>query len=119
MGEVKTQVFGAKDTWRTKEELAGVERKSQAYWDGIVSEKRQAMILIVREALTQMLEDPNAWVPTSILPSSDERLDLYISIHLAEVDDEVVKQKLQIEQDLHTARTGSLQIAADLLPKDE
>lgn len=114
MGTVKVQEFGPTEKWRTKEELASLERESQKYWDGIKDEQRQAMILIVREALMQMLEDPNSWVPTSIIPQSDARLDVYISIHLAEVDDEVVKQKLKIERDLHAARTDSLQIAADL-----
>lgn len=114
MGEIKTQHIGSGDRWRTKEELADSERKSQAYWDGIDDEKRQAMLLIVKEALTQLIEDPNAWVPTSIEPVNDNRLDLFISIHLAEVDDEVVRRKLDAEKALFDATAGVQQIHADL-----
>lgn len=114
MGEIKTQVIGSGDRWRTKEELAESELKSQAYWDGIDDEKRQAMLLIVKEALAQLIEDPDAWVPTSIEPANDNRLDLFISIHLAEVDDEVVRRKLEAEKALHDATAGVQQIHADL-----
>lgn len=119
MGQIKTCHVTPGDRWRTKEEMAESERKSQSYWDGIDNEKRQAMLLIVKEALTQLMEDPNSWVPTSIEPENDNRLDIFISLHLAEVDDEVVRRKLEAERALHDATVGVRSIHADLAaPKD-
>ena len=117
MGQIAVQHIGENDTWRTKEELAESERKSEAYWQGLDDDQRAAMLLIVREALTQLIEDPSAWVPTSIEPKNDQRLDLFISIHLAEVDDEVVRRKLEAEKALHDATTGLVEIERDLREK--
>lgn len=119
MGEVKTVVFEPAERWRQKEDLDAIEATSQKYWDSTDDEKRQAMLLIVRETLTQLIQDPASWVPTSIMPVNDYRLDLFISIHLAEIDEEVVKRKLEAEKALHEATEGTLQIAADLHAKDE
>lgn len=118
MGEIRVQHVGPGQMWRTKEQLAESERNSQVYWDGIDDEKRQAMLLIVKEALAQLIEDPNAWVPTSIEPSNDNRLDLFISIHLAEVDEEVVRRKLEAEKALHEATRGVQEIHADLTTRE-
>src|SRR5687767_2748464 len=106
MGEIKVQHVGPGDRWRSKEELANGERASQAYWDGLDNDKRAAMLLIVKEALSQLIESPNDWVPTSIEPVNDNRLDVFISIHLAEVDEEVVRRKLEAERALHEATQG-------------
>lgn len=114
MGEIRTQHIGPGETWRTKEELATSEQNSRAYWDGIDNERRAAMLLIVKEALAQLIESPNDWVPTSIEPANDNRLDIFISIHLAEVDDEVVRRKLAAERALHEATEGVRIIESEL-----
>lgn len=114
MGEVKVVHIGENDTWRTKEQLAESERVSEAYWKDITVDQRAAMLLIVREALMQLIEDPAAWVPTSIEPKNDQRLDIFVSIHLAEVDDEVVRRKLEAEKALQDATTGLVEIERDL-----
>lgn len=117
MGQIQVVHIGDTETWRSKEDLAKSERDSEAYWHGLDDDRRAAMLLIVREALTQLIEDPAAWVPTSIEPKNDQRLDVFISIHLAEVDDEVVRRKLEAERALHDATTGLVAIERDLREK--
>lgn len=114
MGELRVVHIGPGERWRSKEDLAASERTSQATWDTFDDDKRAAMLLIVTEALNQLLENPDTWVPTSIEPSTDNRLDLFISIHLAEVDDEVVRRKLEAERALREATEGVKAIESDL-----
>jgi hypothetical protein len=114
MGEVRVCHFGPGEQWRPKEDLARSERDSQAYWDELDDDRRAAMLLIVKEALMQLIEAPKDWVPTSIEPSNDHRLDVFISIHLAEVDDEVVRRKLEAERALHEATQGVITIESEL-----
>lgn len=114
MPEVKIQHFGPNDTWRSRDELVKSEQDSQRWWDALDDPKREALVFIVRESLTQMLVNPDSWVPTSMEPADDHRVDLYISIHLAEIDDEVVHRKLEAEKQLVEATQGVQAIEADL-----
>lgn len=114
MGEIRTQHISPGEVWRTREDLAGAEKKSEVFWKSLSDEKRQGLLLIVDEALQQMRQNLDAWVPVSLEFIADSRLDVYISIHLAEVDDEVVRRKLEAEKMLYEATHGVLAIEADL-----
>lgn len=114
MGEIKVVHVGPGVGWGTKEEQAEAEKKSKAFWEGLDDERRAAMLLIAREALARLIEVPEIWVPISIEPKTDERVDLYISVHMSDVDEEVVKRKLEAERNLHEATQGVLAIERGL-----
>lgn len=95
---VKARHVPVGETWRTKEEIAEKERQSRAYWAQIEDDQRQAILVLTRDALLRLIEDPDIWVPTSIEPTSGERLDIFISIHLAEVDAEVLQRRVETER---------------------
>lgn len=92
------------DTWHTKEEVAGIEQASLRFWNELDDEKRQAVIVLVRDALLRLIEDPDLWIPTSLEPKSNNRLDLYLNIHFAEIDEEVVRRRVETEREIYRTR---------------
>lgn len=102
------------DPWRSKEEVAQKERESRQFWADIPDENRQAVLVLVRDALLRLIEDPDVWVPTSIEPKSGNRLDVFISIHLAEVDEEVLRRRVETERMISETTTDLVALRGEL-----
>lgn len=107
------------EAWHTKEQVAALEQASLKFWNELDDEKRQAVIVLVRDALLRLIEDPDLWIPTSLEPKSNNRLDLYLNIHFAEIDEEVVRRRVETEREIHRTREDLVALADELGPEDE
>lgn len=105
--------------WRTVQDLAEEEAKSEQSWEQMDPEQKSVVLLLVQVALERMIANPEEWVPTSLLPHQGERLDVFVSIYLAEVDKEVVRRHLEKEAEHLRARQGLVEIAQELAAVDE
>lgn len=105
---------GVGEEWRSKEELARQEQTSRQYWKGIDDEKRAAILILMRDALLRLVEDPELWVPTSIEPKSGNRLDVFISINLAQVDGEVLRRRVETEKLISETCTDLVTLSSEL-----
>lgn len=107
------------DPWRSKEEVAQKERESRQFWANIPDENRQAILVLVRDALLRLIEDPDVWVPTSIEPKSGNRLDVFVSIHLAEVDEEVLRRRVETERMISETTTDLVALRGELTDEEQ
>lgn len=112
--EVQARTMADDDAWTAKEEIARLEQEGLKYWESIDDEKRQAVIVLVRDALLRLIEDPNMWIPTSLQPQSGNRLGLWLMIHLAEVDDEVVRRRVETEREMARTREDLVVLHGEL-----
>lgn len=92
------------ESWHTKDVLAQLEQDSMSWWNAQPDESQQALVVLIRDCLVRMIEDPAMWLPTSIVPRTDERLDIFINIHFAEMDDEVVRRRVETEDEMTQRR---------------
>lgn len=107
------------DPWRSKEEVAQKERESRQFWANIPDDNRQAILVLVRDALLRLIEDPDVWVPTSIEPKSGNRLDVFVSIHLAEVDEEVLRRRVETERMISETTTDLVKLRGELSDEEK
>lgn len=117
--EIEARTMADDDAWTAKEEIARLEQEGLKYWESIDDEKRQAVIVLVRDALLRLIEDPNMWIPTSLQPQSGNRLGLWLMIHLAEVDDEVVRRRVETEREMARTREDLVVLHDELKPRPE
>lgn len=110
--DIEVRHIAPEDEWHTKEQIAETERLSLQAWKELDDEQRQALSVITRDSLLRLLEDPDGWIPTSMLPKTGHRFDLYISINLAEVDDEVIRRRVETERQMLETRED-LQVLHD------
>jgi hypothetical protein len=104
--------------WRSKEEVAQKERESRQFWADIPDTNRQAILVLVRDALLRLIEDPDVWVPTSVEPKSGNRLDVFVSIHLAEVDEEVLRRRVETERMIAETTTDLVKLRGELTDEE-
>lgn len=112
--EVETRVLEGTDSWLSKEEIGKLEADGLKFWDGLDDEQRQAVVVLTRDALLRLIEDPDMWIPTSAVPQSGERLGIWIMVHLAEVDDEVVRRRVETEREIQYARDDLVDLKDEL-----
>lgn len=86
------------DLWKMKDEIAKAEWNSRKIWDSMGDNRRAALVLMVREALLKLIEDPNGWLPTSMEPNSGDQLDLKISIRLPVLNAEELNRYVDLER---------------------
>lgn len=106
------------EVWRSKDEVAEKERESRKFWADIPDENRQAILVLTRDALLRLIEDPDVWVPTSVEPKSGHRLDIFISIHLAEVDEEVLRRRVETEKMIADTTTDLVALRTELTDEE-
>lgn len=116
---VTARAVAPSDEWYTKDEIADKERKSKEIWDGVEDENRQAVLVLTRDSLARLIEDPDVWVPTSVEPITGTRIDVFVSIHLAEVDEEVLRRRIETERMIADDTAGLLELEAELRPSDD
>lgn len=112
--EIQARKMAESDAWTAKEEIARLEQEGLKYWESIDDEKRQAVIVLVRDALCRLIEDPDMWIPTSMAPQSGNRLGVWLMIHLAEVDDEVVRRRVETEREVANTRDDLVALRGEL-----
>lgn len=111
--------IGANEQWHTKEQVAAMEQASLKFWNDLDDEHRQAVIVLVRDALLRLIEDPDLWIPTSLEPKSNNRLDLYLNIHFAEIDDEVVRRRVETEKEVYRTREDLVTLRDELVTDED
>ena len=115
---VRARTVGPDDEWYTKEQIANLERASKSQWDNIPDENRAALCVLIRDAINRLAEDLDVWVPTSLMPATNSRLDVFVSIHLAEVDEEVLRRRLETEKMVAADTAGLVELERELRPVD-
>jgi hypothetical protein len=117
--DITARHVGPADSWFTKEEIAEIERSSRTAWSELDDEQRQAILLLTRDALVRLIEEVNDWVPTSFVPESGHRLDLWITVHLAEVDEEVLRRRVEAEKAISATTTDLKRMREELGQRGE
>jgi hypothetical protein len=69
---------------------------------------------MVRDTLVRLLEDPDVWLPTTFIVKPQLRMDVYLSIHFGEVDDEVIRRRMAAENALMETRTDLVTLHREL-----
>lgn len=95
------------NSWHERDVMGAIERESLQWWNEQNEEQQKSVIVIVRDILLKMIEDPTMWLPVSVVTQSDERLDIFFSIHLSEIDQEVIRRRVETEEDM-IRRRGEL-----------
>jgi len=111
---LEAKVIPPGEKWHSKEEVAKLEQASLKFWNELDDEQRQAVVVLVRDALLRLIEDPDLWIPTSLEPKSNNRLDLYLNIHFAEIDEEVVRRRVETEREIYRTREDLVTLHTEL-----
>lgn len=111
---LEARVVPAGAVWYTKEQVAAAEQESLQYWDKLKDPQRQAVIVLIRDALLRLVESPDLWIPTSLEPRSNNRLDMFLNIHFAEIDDEVVRRRVETEEEIFRSRNDLVALRDEL-----
>lgn len=117
--EIEARHLQEGDPWLSKDEIAKLEQEGLKYWNKIEDEQRQAVTVLVRDALLRLIEDPDLWIPTSVVPQSGTKLGVWIMMHLAEVDDEVVRRRVETERELHNTKQDLVALHGELGHHDD
>lgn len=102
------------EEWRSREEMASSERKSRKMWDDFSDEKRVAILIVIRDSMERLIEDPHVWVPTSMEAKSGNRLDIFITLNIEEVDEEVLRRRVATERAIAETSTDLVVLQGEL-----
>lgn len=111
---VEARIIERGDEWFTKDEILRMEHDSQRFWEKLNDDQRAAARVMVRDTLVRLLQDPDSWLPTTFIVKPQLRMDVYLSIHFGEVDDEVIRRRMQAENLLMETRTDLVTLHREL-----
>lgn len=119
MAEVKVVHVGGDESWSTLKQLADDEAKSEEMWKALTDEQRAALLLLARDALRHMTASVAEWLPGSLIARQGERVDVFISLYFAEVEQEVVRQYMEEERNRLIAQDGLAEIVQSLTEEED
>jgi hypothetical protein len=111
---LEARVIDRGDDWYTKDEILRMEHESQQFWTKLTDDQRAAARVMVRDTLVRLLEDPDVWLPTTFIVKPQLRMDVYLSIHFGEVDDEVIRRRMAAENALQETRSDLVTLHKEL-----
>lgn len=95
---VSAKTIEPSDLWRDKDELVKRERRCRNFWAGIEDDQRAGLILAAQDALLKLFENPDKWLPGSIDPGKNNRVDLCITLELPAVDERSMQERVSEER---------------------
>lgn len=85
----------------TTEQINAMERKSLEEWSSLSDDEKRALVVIMRDCLIRMIEDPLEWLPISLKPESGMRLGIFIYIGTDSVEKEILELRLIGQKNLN------------------
>lgn len=101
-----------------RDELIEAEKRSAEFWESIDDEHRLALAAILRDALLRLVDDPDSWLPTTIEPAEGQRIDLRILIHLSDLDQDVLKRRVDVEREVQRTRQDLIELRDETAPSE-
>ncbi len=80
--EVHTRLAPEGDPFYHLDNLRGLENASIGTWSEMDAEERKALIVLLNEAMVHMMEDPDAWLPGSLIADSNQRIQVVLTFQL-------------------------------------
>lgn len=118
MSDTKRTTTFVVDVYPIEDEDAFVERvldrERQEPWSHLDPDQQQAMVIIMRDALTRMLEDPTEWLPHGLVPHSNDRLALTVLVKFDDIDEMVVSLRVEAERQVAARRDELIAIRGRL-----
>lgn len=106
------------DVWKAKDDIAKAEWNSRKFWDHLEDHRRAALVLLVRDAMLRLLEDPDAWLPSSLEPSAGDQIDLKVSIRLPILNTDEMRRYVDLERIRGRAGTELMEALGKLRARD-
>lgn len=113
---VTSKHFPPTEKWYDRDHLAKLEAESERAWSQLSDEQQQAWVIIVRDSLLQLAQNPADWLPISMVPKTGHKVDVWLGFDLDEIEGEVLRRRRAAEQrlvetrrDLRKMREGFVQ----------
>lgn len=103
----------------TTEQINAMERESLEAWAKIDDDQKRSLVVIMRDCLMRMFEDPLEWLPISLKPEAGMRLGVFIYVGTDSVEDEILELRQIGQKNLNDQLVQLLQIADASRPPDE
>lgn len=103
--------------WHDRDKLMELERVSSSKWDSLDTEERRALALIVTDIFRRLCEDPEIWMPTSLIPRTGHNLDVWIGFKMDEIDNQVIHLRAEAERQLNKTREDLQALDKELADK--
>lgn len=101
---VTSQTIPKDAEWHDRADMLALETTSEETWLKLNDEERQALCLIMGDILRRLADDPDVWLPISLVPRSGERMDVWIGLNMDVVDEEVVRSRRDSELEVLQAK---------------
>lgn len=109
---------GPSDLWTLKDEINQREWRSRNFWKDIEDDQRLGVLLAVKDTLLRLLENLDGWVPLSLDPQTNHRIDLCITLELPAILEEALRQRVSLERIRNHTEAELMRIERDLRAKE-
>lgn len=112
MIDVEVTTFKHGELFRLAPKIMKEERKSQVFWMKMDDAERAVLCLRVREALMNLAENPDIWLPDSLEPTGSDWIR--IRFQLDPVNPRTYEEDLQLHRERREAAGALLELEQDL-----
>lgn len=99
LDSVTVEAFGVNDERALRDEVAA--REAAMHWDRLPGDARAAMASLVREALLQLADDVEAWLPQAAVAETNTSFGFFVWWKNRHLDEEIVRQRACADREDH------------------
>jgi hypothetical protein len=116
--KTKSGILTPTSIWGEREQWLQLQKDSQAEWEHMNDEQREAILEIVGHTMERLADILEQWVPYSLVVEEGKYLDVQFRIMFATLDEHVEAKKELTSRRVREAAEGTAALLADLQSGD-
>jgi hypothetical protein len=111
-----TNALTPKEVWDTRANWEAFVATSVKEWESMEEDKRESTVKIIKNALENVYDRANEWIPEALEVKSGNYIDVYFRIILTDIDNDIVQTERATTFKLREAEGFADDLVAELRP---
>lgn len=121
LGYIETTVISSsltpKQVWDTRTQWEGFVHASIKEWENMEEDKRESVVKIIKNALENVYDRAEEWIPEALEVKSGNHIDVYFRIILTDIDNDIIQTERATTFKLREAEDFSKNLVSELRPE--
>jgi hypothetical protein len=121
LGHIETTIITSsltpKEVWDTRNQWEAFVQNSIKEWESMEPDSRESVVKIIKNALENVYDRAEEWIPESLEVKSGHYIDMYFRIILTDIDNDIIQTERATTFKLREAENFTDELLAEYRPE--
>lgn len=113
---ILTNALTPKEVWDTRNSWESFVQASLKEWENMEEDKRESTVKIIKNALENVYDRANEWIPEALEVKSGNYIDVHFRIILTDIDNDIIQTERATTFKMREAESFAADLVQELRP---